>query len=33
MPETKSLQQRARDNMVLLLAEFAIVAGLFVADV
>jgi CAAX protease family protein len=33
MPETKSLQQWARDSVVLLLAEFAIVAGLFVADV
>jgi len=33
MPETKSLQQWARDSVVLLLAEFAIVAGLFLADV
>jgi hypothetical protein len=33
MPETKSLQRWARDSVVLLLAEFAIVAGLFVADV
>jgi hypothetical protein len=33
MPETKSLQQWARDSVVLVLAEFAIVAGLFVADV
>jgi membrane protease YdiL (CAAX protease family) len=33
MTESKSLQQWARDSVVLLLAEFAIVAGLFVADV
>jgi len=33
MTESKSLQQWARDSAVLLLAEFAIVAGLFLADV
>jgi membrane protease YdiL (CAAX protease family) len=33
MTESKALQQWARDSVVLLLAEFAIVAGLFVADV
>jgi membrane protease YdiL (CAAX protease family) len=33
MTESKSLQQWARDSVVLLHAEFAIVAGLFVADV
>jgi membrane protease YdiL (CAAX protease family) len=33
MTGSKSLQQRARDSVVLLLAEFAVVAGLFVADV
>src|SRR5258708_2232064 len=33
MTESKSLQQWARDSVVLLLAEFAIVAGLFLADV
>jgi membrane protease YdiL (CAAX protease family) len=33
MTESKSLRQWARDSVVLLLAEFAIVAGLFLADV
>jgi membrane protease YdiL (CAAX protease family) len=33
MADSISLQQRGRDSLVLLLAEFAIVAGLFVADV
>jgi hypothetical protein len=33
MTESKSLQQWARGSVVLLLAEFAIVAGLFLADV
>jgi membrane protease YdiL (CAAX protease family) len=33
MTESKSLQQWARDSVALLLAEFAIVAGLFLADV
>jgi len=33
MTESKPLQQWARDSVVLLLGEFAIVAGLFLADV
>ncbi len=33
MAESKSLRQWARDSVVLALAEVAIVAGLFVADV
>jgi len=33
MTGSKSLQQRARDSVVLVLAEFAVVAGLFLADV
>src|SRR5689334_18751959 len=33
MTDSISLQQRARDSLVLFLAEFAIVTGLFVADV
>jgi CAAX protease family protein len=33
MTESKSLRQGARDSVVLLLSEFAVAAGLFVADV